>query len=248
MNKNVTDILARIKQLEEDLESELQRRRNALQADFENRRVHFEAAILEQQRRFKMGLWHYLMDAELRHLACVPFIYGLIFPMLLLDAALTLYQWVCFPLFRIQKVRRHECWVYDRSHLAYLNALEKLNCAYCSYGNGLAAYFTEIASRTEQYWCPIKHSRRVLHAHGRYHQFVDFGDAEHFRAELQALRDQLQVIDDKHDPGLDKEGVDSPVKPGNDKGHNPGHDPGHNSGHDPGHNSERDSGRDSGHD
>jgi len=124
MNKNVTDILARIKQLEEDLESELQRRRNALQADFENRRVHFEAAILEQQRRFKMGLWHYLMDAELRHLACVPFIYGLIFPMLLLDAALTLYQWVCFPLFRIQKVRRHECWVYDRSHLAYLNALE----------------------------------------------------------------------------------------------------------------------------
>lgn len=194
MNKNVTDILARIRQLEEDLEAELQRRRHVLQADFENRRVHFEAAILAQQRRFKLGLWRYMLGAELRHLVCVPFIYGLIVPMLLLDAALSLYQGVCFPLFRIQKVRRRDCWVYDRAHLAYLNALEKLNCAYCSYGNGLAAYFTEIASRTEQYWCPIKHARRVLHAHARYHQFVDFGDAEHFRAELQALREQLQVI------------------------------------------------------
>lgn len=197
MNKNVAEILARMQQLEEDLESELQRRRHALQADFEHHRVHFEAALLEQQRRFKTGLLHYLLGAEWRHLACIPFIYGLIVPMLLLDAALTVYQWVCFPLFRIQKVRRSDCWVFDRSHLAYLNALEKLNCAYCSYGNGLAAFFTEIASRTEQYWCPIKHSRRMLHAHARYPHFVDFGDAENFRAELAALRDQLRALGDK---------------------------------------------------
>jgi len=199
MNKNVADILARITQLEEDLEAELQRKRHALQADFENRRVHFEAAILEQQRRFKTGLLYYVLGAELRHLVCIPFIYGLVFPMLLLDVALTVYQWVCFPLFGIQKVRRSECWVFDRAHLAYLNAVEKLNCAYCSYGNGLAAYFTEIASRTEQYWCPIKHSRRMLHAHARYPHFVDFGDAENFRAELQSLREQLQAIPDHVD-------------------------------------------------
>lgn len=196
MNKNIADILARIRQLEEDLEAELQRRRDALQANFEHRRVHFEEAVLAQQRRFKMGLWSYIAGAELRHLAAVPFIYGLIVPMLLLDAALTLYQWVCFPLFGIQKVRRHECWVFDRAHLAYLNALEKLNCAYCSYGNGLAAYFSEIASRTEQYWCPIKHARRLLHAHSRYPHFVDYGDAENFKAELQKLREQLRQIED----------------------------------------------------
>jgi hypothetical protein len=196
MNKNVADILARIKQLEEDLEAELKRRRLALEADFEHRRVHFEEAVLEQQRRFKTGLWRYMLGAEWRHLACLPFIYGLIVPMLLLDLALTVYQWVCFPLFHIQKVRRSECWVYDRAHLAYLNALEKLNCAYCSYGNGLAAYFSEIASRTEQYWCPIKHARRLLHAHARYHRFVDYGDAENFKAELQRLREALKNIED----------------------------------------------------
>ena len=196
MNKNVADILARIRLLEEDLEAELQRRRNALQADFEHRRVHFEEAVLAQQRRFKLGFWRYVAGAELRHLACMPFIYGLVVPMLLLDLALSVYQWVCFPLFGIQKVRRSECWVYDRAHLAYLNALEKLNCAYCSYGNGLAAYFTEIASRTEQYWCPIKHARRLMHAHSRYPHFVDYGDAEHYKSELAKLREQLRKVED----------------------------------------------------
>lgn len=196
MNKNIADILGRIQQLEEDLEAELQRRRHALQADFEHRRVHFEEAVLAQQLRFRMGFWRYVAGAELRHLVCMPFIYGLIAPMLLLDLALTVYQWVCFPLFRIQKVRRNECWVYDRAHLAYLNALEKFNCAYCSYGNGLAAYFTEIASRTEQYWCPIKHARRLLHAHSRYPHFVDYGDAEHYKSELAKLREQLRKVED----------------------------------------------------
>ena len=196
MNKNIAEILSRIQQLEEDLEAELQRRRHALQADFEHRRVHFEEAVLAQQRRFRTGFWRYVVGAELRQLACMPFIYGLIVPMLMLDLALTVYQTVCFPLFRIQKVRPSECWVYDRAHLAYLNALEKLNCAYCSYGNGLAAYFTEIASRTEQYWCPIKHARRLLHAHNRYPHFVDYGDAEHYKSELGKLREQLQQIKD----------------------------------------------------
>ena len=194
MNKHVADILQHIRQLEEDLEAELQRRRHALQADFEDRRVHFEAALLEQQRRFRMGLLHYMLSAEWRHLACIPFIYGLIVPMLLLDLALTLYQWACFPLFRIQKVRRRDCWVFDRAHLGYLNALEKLNCAYCSYGNGLMAYAREIVARTEQYWCPIKHARKVMAAHPYYTGFVDFGDAESYKQELERLRTQLAEI------------------------------------------------------
>ena len=197
MNPNVADILSRIRQLEEELESDFKRRRLALEADFEHRKVHFEEAILEQHRRFKTGLLAYLMAAELRHVLSVPFVYSLLLPMLALDLALTIYQWVCFPLYRMARVRRSECWVYDRSHLAYLNALEKINCAYCSYGNGLAAYFSEIASRTEQYWCPIKHSRRLAHAHDRYHRFVDYGDAQNYQAQLQALRDELQALEQK---------------------------------------------------
>jgi hypothetical protein len=124
----------------------------------------------------------------------------MVLPMLLLDVAISVYQWICFPLYRIPIVRRRDCWVFDRTHLAYLNLLEKINCAYCSYGNGLAAYFTEIAGRTEQYWCPIKHARRVLHAHPHYNRFLDYGDAESYKRELKALRDQLQQLDEAKTP------------------------------------------------
>lgn len=200
MNPIISDILARIAGLEEELEAELQRRRHELHVGLENRRVHFEEAVLAQQRRYKAGLLHYAMGAELRHVASIPFIFGLALPMILMDFAISMYQWICFPLYRIQIVRRKDFWVFDRSHLAYLNLIEKINCAYCSYGNGLAAYFTEIASRTEQYWCPIKHSRRILHAPSRYSRFPDYGDAENYRLELQNLRAQLRALEQAKAP------------------------------------------------
>ena len=69
-----------------------------------------------------------------------------------------------------------------------MNALEKLNCAYCSYANGLIAYVREIAGRTEQYWCPIKHARRVIGAHPGYAAFMDYGDADGYRKWLEQLQ------------------------------------------------------------
>ena len=59
----------------------------------------------------------------------------LIVPLVLLDLSVTLYQWVCFPLYRIPRVQRSRYFVFDRTHLAYLNLLEKINCAFCSYSN-----------------------------------------------------------------------------------------------------------------
>jgi len=136
-------------------------------------------------------LWGYVLTAEWRHVLCVPFIYPVLFPMLLLDAFVTLYQWVCFPLCGIPRVKRADYFVFDRTHLAYLNWLEKINCAYCSYGNGLMAYGREVVGLTEQYWCPIKHARRMVQAHAHYHGFADYGDAENYRAELARLRADL---------------------------------------------------------
>jgi hypothetical protein len=89
------------------------------------------------------------------------------------------------------RVKRSDYFVFDRTHLAYLNLLEKINCAYCSYGNGLVAYVREVVGRTEQYWCPIKHARKVLQAHPHYHGFADYGDAEHYREALARLREDL---------------------------------------------------------
>ena len=80
----------------------------------------------------------------------------------------------------------------DRHRLAYLNGLEKLNCLYCSYANGVIAYVRDIAARTEQYWCPIRHARRVRHPHERYESFAAYGDAAGFRRTLPSQRAALK--------------------------------------------------------
>ena len=44
------------------------------------------------------------------------------------------------------------------------------------------------AKPAEQYWCPIKHARRVLGTHARYAHFLDYGDGRAYRQELEKLR------------------------------------------------------------
>lgn len=188
MTPKIGELVERIRALEEELEVELAAKREELRFNLIDRKVRFEQEMVERHRRLKTGLLRYLLQVSPRHLLSAPMIYAMFFPMLLLDVAVTLYQFVCFPLYRIPKVRRRDYLIFDHHNLAYLNLVEKINCAYCSYGNGLLSYIKEIAARTEQYWCPIKHARRVRQAHSRYSRFVDFGDAEGYRRELEKLR------------------------------------------------------------
>lgn len=188
MTPKIGELIERIRALQEELEVELARKRAELRFSLIDRKVRFEQEMLERHRQFKTGLLRYLLQARLRNLITAPVIYAMFFPLVLLDLFVTLYQFVCFPLYRIPKVRRRDYLIFDHHNLAYLNLIEKINCAYCSYGNGLLSYIKEIVARTEQYWCPIKHARRVRQAHSRYSRFVDYGDAEGYRRELENLR------------------------------------------------------------
>lgn len=192
MNPKAGEILQRIRELEAELEAELESRREALHVRFEHHRVRFEREILDRQRQFKIGLLSYLARAELRNVATAPIIYSMIVPLLLADICISLYQYLCFPLYRIERVKRRDYMAFDRRQLAYLNAIEKFHCTYCSYANGLAAYVQEIIARTEQYWCPIRHARRLLQTHSHYSQYVDYGDAGAYRKELGQLRETLR--------------------------------------------------------
>lgn len=116
----------------------------------------------------------------------------MVVPIALLDLSVTLYQHACFRAYGIARVPRRAHVFLDRHQLAYLNGLQKLNCVYCGYANGVIAYAREIAARTEQYWCPIKHSRAVADPHALYPGFVDFGDAEAFRERSAGLRERLR--------------------------------------------------------
>jgi hypothetical protein len=102
------------------------------------------------------------------------------------------YQAICFRAYGIPRVPRPLYIVVDRQHLAYLNGIEKLNCVFCGYANGVFAYVREVAGRTEQYWCPIRHARRVRTPHAHYREFVDYGDAEAYRKRLIPLRQELR--------------------------------------------------------
>ncbi|MDH3264398.1 MAG: hypothetical protein OEM24_10400, partial [Paracoccaceae bacterium] len=106
--------------------------------------------------------------------------------------AVTLYQRLCLPVYGIPRVR---CCAYvflDRHQRGYPNRLQKLDCIYCGYANGVIAYAREVAARTEQYWCPIKHSRALADPHDLYPDFLAFGDAAGFREGLGAERARLK--------------------------------------------------------
>jgi hypothetical protein len=183
MTTAITELTDKIAALELELEALLARRRAELRVGLENGRVSFEQEILRRHRELQTKLIHYIQRAHPLIVLTAPFIYALILPLVLLDLFVTVYQAVCFPAYGLAKVRRDDYLIFDRHHLGYLNALEKLNCAFCSYANGLLAYVREIAGRTEQYWCPIKHARRVIGAHAYCARFHDYGDAEGFHEE-----------------------------------------------------------------
>jgi hypothetical protein len=191
MDTLIDDLTRKIRELEAQMDAHIAQRRAELRIGMERGRVVFEEEVLRRHRELKTALLSYIWNANLLVIVTAPAIYAMIVPLVLLDLFVTVYQMICFPVYGIPKVRRADYFVFDRHHLAYLNALEKLNCAYCSYANCLIAYVREIAARTEQYWCPIKHARRVIGSHARYAAFDDYGDAEGYQKRAAELRDQL---------------------------------------------------------
>src|ERR1700728_804517 len=188
----ISRLVESIRGLERQLELELAKRRVELNYKVHDGIVHFEQAVIARHRLLRARLLSYLFGARPAMILSAPAIYALIIPLLLLDLFVAVYQAACFPVYGIPHVRRSDYLVFDRGQLAYLNVLEKLNCAYCSYANGLLAYVREVASRTEEYWCPIKHARRVLGVHPRYGSFVDYGDGDAYRHDLERLRTEAR--------------------------------------------------------
>lgn len=190
MKQHLEDLLARIRDLQEEVEESYRQAREEL----ERQRAQLAEEFLRRQQRYRTGLLRYLAHARPLVLLTAPVIYLGWIPFLLMDLFVSLYQAVCFPVYRIPKVRRADYLVFDRENLPYLNLLERFNCLYCSYCNGVAAYTREVAARTEQYWCPIKHARRLAAAHDYYPKFIDHGDAESYRRDLSRLRRDYQQL------------------------------------------------------
>jgi hypothetical protein len=195
------ELKQRIRQLEKDLESAREEMERRVQFRWARGRVRFEESVLAEQRKLKSSLGRYLLDSSFLVILTAPVIYFGVVPFLLLDLFMSVYQAICFPLYGIPKARRADYLVFDRARLQYLNLVERINCSYCSYGNGLLALSREISARTEQHWCPIKHARRIGDRHSRYGHFVDYGDAGEYRKEIDAVRNDFVDIRSLTEPG-----------------------------------------------
>ena len=109
-------------------------------------------------------------------------IYLMIIPIVFADICFELYHRISFPLYGFKYVKRSDYIRIDRQKLSYLHPLEKFNCAYCGYANGVAAYFVKIAGETERFWCSIRHKQNGSFQEPAHHVgFLPYDDEESFK-------------------------------------------------------------------
>jgi hypothetical protein len=174
----INSIIEEIEKLEKELQDELKK-------EFE------EKKLFNKKIKFK-EIFLYFKDIPFLVLLTSPIIYAMVIPALILDFFLWIYQNINFRIYKIPKVKREDYIVYDRQKLKYLHPIEKLGCVYCSYFNGLMAFASEVASRTELYFCPIKHNKKISYRHKYYKYFFEYGDEKEYKENLNKLREKLK--------------------------------------------------------
>jgi hypothetical protein len=194
MNPRLESLLDEVRRLEKEMVGEARKKEAQFCYEVHANSVRFTDAATARHRGLRLGIPSYILHSRFLVLATSPVIWLCALPIALADIIGTLYQAICFPIYGIPKVRRREYLSFDRRYLSYLNFFEKVNCEYCAYVNGILGYFTEIAARTEQHWCPIKHAGCVKCEHSRYKKFIEYGDAEAYRSQLEVIRRSYEDI------------------------------------------------------
>ena len=147
--RTLEEIIGDIRELEQELLQELQKKQDEYFYIIKGKRIEFEEETRRYHKTLAKKLGRYFAEAQLLHILTAPVIYMCLFPALFMDLVVTIYQAICFRAYGIPRVVRGDYFVIDRHNLQYLNPVEKMNCIYCGYFNGLIAYVQEIAARTE---------------------------------------------------------------------------------------------------
>jgi len=195
MKNRADEIMAQIKELEDELVEEIRKKEKEFFYKIEDKKIKFQKEVIEEGKSMLISSIKYLSSFSFLVILTIPFIWMMIIPAIITDISVTIYQAVCFPIYKIPKVKRSDYVIIDRYNLFYLDKVERINCLYCEYFNGVVAYVREIAARTEQFWCPIKHARPLRDKHSRYDKFFDFGDYKRYRAELEKRRSDFSDIE-----------------------------------------------------
>ena len=190
MKKQIQAIQGRIMELEKELEEEVSRAKEKFFYTISERKIQFDKSVIAYHKKLRKSWLWTLMNAGFINVLVSPLTYLMIFPLAILDLFAFAFQSICFPAYGIKKVPRADFIVIDRHQLKYLNIFEKFNCMYCGYATGLMGYAREIAARTEEYWCPIKHAHRIKIPHSRYRNFEEYGDGDGYAERLSKFYDK----------------------------------------------------------
>ena len=188
MENKLETLLDKIRRLEHELIFEIQKKEDEFFYEIHKKRVRFQRQVKVQHKLLVKTVYRYLRDSRLTTVLTAPVIWSCLIPAVMMDLVVTIYQTICFPVYCIPKVQRGDYIIVDRQYLNYLNFIEKMNCMYCGYFNGVVAYAREVGARTEQHWCPIKHARKMKDIHYRYKSFIDYGDGMAYREKIETVR------------------------------------------------------------
>lgn len=191
MNSKIQEIMSQIEELEEKLKSEIEEQEKQISYEIKEGYVKFEESVLKKQRENMKGVYRFFADIPLSHLFTSPLVYAMVIPAIFVDITLFIYQNVIFRIYGFKLVKRSDYIIFDRQYLRYLNSIEKLNCLYCSYFNGLMHYAAEVSAKTELFFCPIKHAKKTLYRHRHYKKFLTYGDGEDYQKRLKKIRENI---------------------------------------------------------
>ncbi len=192
MSDRIREMIEEIEDLKKRLGEEIAQHEKDITYEIQNGYVRFEKEVFDKQKENMKNLLAWFRDIPLLHLLASPLVYAMVIPAMLFDIVLFVYQQVVFRIFKFKFIKRSDYITFDRQYLGYLNPIEKLNCMYCSYFNGLMQYAAAIAGRTELYFCPIKHAKKVAYEHDYYDEFFRYGDEDEYQKKLETLRKKSQ--------------------------------------------------------
>ena len=192
MNDKIREIIEEIEEMKLKLAQEIALQESHISYELQNGYVRFEEKVINKQRENMKNLLTWFREVPLLHFLSAPIIYGMIILAVFLDITLFIYQQTVFRIFNFKFIKRSDYIVFDHHYLGYLNPIEKLNCLYCSYFNGLVLYTSAIAGRTELYFCPIKHAKKVISQHQFYEEFLSYGDDKEYQQKLKELRESFK--------------------------------------------------------
>ena len=124
MSRYVDRIVATIHEAEEALSEDVRDQQKRWQYDLHRGRVWFDKEVRHAHKQLKQGIPSFLRHGSVLNLLTTPIIYSLSLPFVLLDVWVSLYQWICFPIYGIDRVARAAV-LRDRPSQAWLSECDR---------------------------------------------------------------------------------------------------------------------------